>query len=37
MKNTRTGQQVPGYASIEAFYKHYVLDELPENATEGLR
>ncbi|MFL5702009.1 MAG: tyrosine-type recombinase/integrase [Ktedonobacteraceae bacterium] len=35
-KNPRIGQLVLGHASIETFYKHYVLDELPEDATEGL-
>jgi hypothetical protein len=29
-------QLVLGHASIETFYKHYVLDEIPEDATEGL-
>jgi integrase/recombinase XerD len=35
-KNPRIGQLVLGHASIETFYKHYVLDEIPEDATEGL-
>jgi integrase len=35
-KNPRVGQLVLGHASIETFYKHYVLDEIPEDATEGL-
>ncbi len=35
-KNPRVGQLVLGHASIETFYKHYVLDEIPEGATEGL-
>ena len=34
-KNPRVGQFVLGHASIETFYKHYVLDEIPEDATEG--
>ena len=35
-KNPRIGQLILGHASIETFYKHYVLDEIPEDATEGL-
>ena len=35
-KDPRIGQLVLGHASIETFYKHYVLDELPEDATEGI-
>src|SRR5207249_7392699 len=35
-KDARLGQLVLGHASIETFYKHYVLDDLPEDATEGL-
>ncbi len=35
-KDARLGQLVLGHASIETFYKHYVLDEIPEDATEGI-
>lgn len=35
-KNPCIGQLVLDHASIETFYKHYVLDEIPEDATEGL-
>jgi integrase/recombinase XerD len=35
-KNPRVGQLVLGHASIETFYKHSVLDEIPEDATEGI-
>lgn len=35
-RNPRVGQQVLGHASIETYYKHYVLDEIPVDATEGI-
>jgi integrase/recombinase XerD len=35
-KDARLGQLVLGHASIETFYKHYVLDDIPEDATEGI-
>ncbi len=35
-KDPRIGQLVLGHSSIETFYRHYVLDEIPEDATEGL-
>lgn len=35
-KDARLGQLVLGHASIETFYKHYVLDDIPVDATEGI-
>lgn len=35
-KNPRLAQNVLGHASIATTFKHYVLDDLPEDATEGL-
>lgn len=35
-RDPRLGQLVLGHASIETFYKHYVIDEIPEDATENL-
>lgn len=35
-RDPRVGQKVLGHASIETFYRHYVLDEITVDATEGI-
>lgn len=35
-RDPRIGQKVLGHASIQTYYNHYVLDEIPVGATEGL-
>ena len=35
-RDPRVGQLVLGHASIQTYYAHYVLDDIPFDATEGL-
>jgi integrase/recombinase XerD len=35
-RDPRIGQKVLGHVSIETYYKHYVIDDIPVNATEGI-
>ena len=35
-RDPRIGQKVLGHTSIETFYRHYVLDEIPVDTTEGI-